>query len=481
MKKISKLITISLFSLGILLASCGEDRTGEFIAKTEADHWIETQMKDIYLWYNDIPELETSYYFYPADEFFPMLLSSKDKYSYIEMLNQESTSKNTKSMHINTSTYGIEFALVNDPTQTTTHQYARVLYVLKNSPAARAGLKRGDWITSVNGKNLSQDNDNLLESGNGTTLTIAPLLISSEQTLSWGEATEIQMQASESIENNPFFLCEIITSYSGRKIGYLVYNEFATGKTPNDVTDTSYLEEMKSIFQYLKSEGVTELILDLRYNNGGYIQCAQAMATMIVPASYLNDEFAHLVFNDKRQDFNHTYMFDTNYSNENLNLSKLYVISGVYTASSSELIINSLRPYMDVTLIGVQTEGKNVASTQINSPYNFILYPITATVYNKNNQSDYADGFTPDYTINEFNYPNWEELGNKNELLLYNTLCLIDFGTAPNAENSESSEEETGGNTTKAIKHYKLHQIPQPIYSSLQQKTRPAIIIDNQN
>ena len=478
MKRFSKFINTSLIALALLLASCGEDRTGEFIAKTEVDHWIEAQMQDIYLWYNEIPELETSYYFYPADEFFPMLLSSNDKFSYIEMLDQETASAGTKSIHINSTTYGIEFVLTNDPTQTTSHQYARILYVLKNSPAARAGLKRGDWITTINSKNLTQDNYGLLETGNGVTVTIAPIILN-EQTVSWGEATEIQIQAAEPMENNPFLVSEIITSpQSGKKTGYLVYNEFATGKTPNDPTDTSYLEEMKTIFQNFKNEGVDNFILDLRYNNGGYIQCAQAMATMLAPASSLNGEFAHLVHNDKRQDLNRTYMFDSNYSNENLNLSKLYVISGVYTASSSELIINSLRPYMDVKLLGVQTVGKNVAATQINSPYNFIMYPITATVYNKDNQSDYANGFTPDYTINELNYLNWAELGDTNELLLYNTLYLIEYGIAPDAENSESSGDEESGNenATKAVRHYKSRQALQYSYSSISQKTRPAII-----
>ncbi len=480
MKGTSKLIKTFLLIFCLLSASCGEDRTGEFIAKTEVDHWIESQMQDIYLWYNEIPEIETSYYFYPADEFFPMLLSSNDKFSYIEMLNQETTSKKTKSVHVNSTTYGIEFVLTNDPTQTSTHQYARILYILKDSPAAQAGLKRGDWITAINGKNLTQGNYELLETGNDVTVTIAPIVLNDqEQTVSWGAASEIQMQAAKAMENKPFLVDKIIQQ-GGKKIGYLVYNEFATGKIPNDPSDTSYLEEMKTVFRHFKNEGVNDFILDLRYNNGGYIQCAQAMATMLAPPSSLDSEFAHLVYNDKRTDLNHTYMFDKNYSNENLNLSRLYVISGVYTASSSELIINCLRPYMDVKLLGVQTVGKNVAATPINSPYDFIIYPVTATVYNKDNQSDYANGFTPDYTVNELNYlDNWAELGDTNELLLSNTLSLIENGTVPDVENPESPEEKENSTekTKKTVKHYKSRQPLQISYSSISDRTRPAIIV----
>ena len=65
--------------------SCGEDRTYEFLAKTEVDNWIEAQMREIYLYYREIPQLETEDYFSPAEEFFPKLLASQDKYSYIEV------------------------------------------------------------------------------------------------------------------------------------------------------------------------------------------------------------------------------------------------------------------------------------------------------------------------------------------------------------------------------------------------------------
>ena len=80
MKKTS-FLTPLLTAVLVLLSACGEDRTYEFVAKTEEDHWIEDQMRDVYLYYADMPELEMENYFYPVDEFFPMLLASYDQYS----------------------------------------------------------------------------------------------------------------------------------------------------------------------------------------------------------------------------------------------------------------------------------------------------------------------------------------------------------------------------------------------------------------
>ena len=84
-------LTGLLLTVASLLSSCGEDRTHEYIEKTEEDQWIANQMKDVYLYYQEIPELKSENYFYPVDEFFPMLLASHDRYSYLEMKEESRT------------------------------------------------------------------------------------------------------------------------------------------------------------------------------------------------------------------------------------------------------------------------------------------------------------------------------------------------------------------------------------------------------
>lgn len=457
---IASLISVSCF----ILTSCGEDRTYEFVAKTEVDHWIEAQMQDLYLYYKDIPSLEMEYYFYPADEFFPKILAPQDKYSYLEM-NEETKTRN----NIQAVTYGFDFTLINDPTGTTTHQVARVLLVMPNSPAEQAGLKRGNFITAINGETVNNNNASKLQSGNGITITTSELGTDSE-TLNtiWNNNQTITLNAAISMENDPFFTYKVIEN---THIGYLAYNEFKAGKDENNLDDTSYMQKMLTVFSFFKNQGITDLILDLRYNHGGYVACAQEMASMIVPANMLGQEFAHFEYNDKHPELNKSIAFLTNLSDYNLNLSRLYIISGIYTASASEMMINCLRPYMDVYVLGTETKGKNVAMDRIESPYNFTMYPVCSVVYNKNNQSDYSNGFAPDYRIDEFKFYPWKELGDSNELLLYNTLQLIAGNTPPNAEQTENPEE------TKALQVSKIDRNLKSEYSSFAQKHIPKAIL----
>ena len=421
--------------------SCGEDRTYEFLAKTEVDNWIEAQMREIYLYYREIPQLETEDYFSPAEEFFPKLLASQDKYSYIEVPTETDAATGIKLRNaIQTVTYGFDFVLTDDPTGSS-RQVARVLQVLPQSPAAAIGLQRGDFITKVNGNNVSSKNTGLLENGNGTVLTVSTLSADEETgELVWDdEATELTLPAAVHMENNPLFLYKVIEQ-DGRKTGYLVYNEFKAGINDGDA---SYLEQMLQIFQWFKQQGVTDFILDLRYNQGG-------------------------------QDSNYSLNFLTEYANYNLNLNRLFIISGLYTASASEMMVNCLRPYMTVNLLGTKTLGKNVAMTRIDSPYGFVMYPVTSTVLNKEGQSDYASGFTPEYIISELNYYPWYELGDPNELLLKNALQWMAGGVPSDAENVSEPEEPE---TPESPASLRLPRKPASGYSSILGKKAPAAIL----
>ena len=425
-----------LAAVPLFLASCGEDRTYEYLTKTETDNWIEAQMRDVYLYYQDMPVLETEDYFSPPEEFFPKILAPQDK-------------------------------------------------------------QRGDFIVQVNGENVGNNNADLLRNGGGVTLTVLPLTIDEETgEIAWTEDTlELSLAPAVAMENNPFYLSKVI-EHNGIKAGYLMYNEF---KADSGNGGLNYMNQMLQVFQWFKQQGVTEFVLDLRYNQGGQVNCAQLLAAMLVPANCLGQEFAHFVFNDKRQDLNYTLNLPPEHAACNLDLDRIFIISGLYTASASEMMVNCLRPYMTVNLLGTQTTGKNVAMTKIDSPYGFTMYPVTSTVYNKNGESDYAGGFTPEYIISELNYYPWFEIGDPNELLLRNTLQWMAGGIPADAENVADEEPEEGttedgdteeegenagteegdGNTPKAVRRLKGH--PSPGYSSITERHFPAAILPELN
>lgn len=436
--KYSKLALISLclsFLLGF--SSCGEDRTKEFVELTGDTHWIYNTMNEWYLWYDEMPSMsDYKDYFSDSEAFFKKLLSSQDKYSYMEKYDETPVAL-SRSIDLGSS-YGFDFALYVDPvsqSSSSPKRAARILYVLPNSPASEAGLRRGDWIVGVGEEQLTTKNYFSLLNGPAVSLTTSTIEYTyTEETgeiesIAWGPDSLIHLSASRRVEDNPFYI-DTLYRIRGHRIAYLMYNRFSTG--PNDTgTETEYLNQMRQIFAKFKSQEPTDFILDLRYNPGGYLSCAQVLASLLAPESGLGQIFCTLRFNDKKLKQNQSMLLDKSLAGSaNLNLNKLYIITSESTASASESVINGLRPIMgddNVILIGTQTEGKNVASLTFEEPsYNIRLHPIVASVYNGDGFGDYSDGFLPTYEIDELVYINtFYPLGDIREFMLYTALDII--------------------------------------------------------
>lgn len=440
---------ITFWVMLLLFSSCGEDRTGEFYALIEDRMWIEETLRENYLWAEDMPVIEDEdEYFKEPATFFKNMLSKNalngkgDKYSYMEETATEDEEESRSLMLDRTSTYGMEFVLTNDPTGTTAHTFARVLYVLPGSPAEEAGIRRGDWISAINQDRITTDNYQQLIQG-GVISLARNQLVNTEGGILWQPKDTLNVGPSIQMEINPF-LTDTVYEVNGQKIGYLVYTEFATGPN-NEGSEAVYNEQMKQIFAQFKAQSPDAFILDLRYNNGGYLQCAQALGSLLAPASAIGKDFVNLTFNEKADPQVIRYPFDQQYAEANLNLNKVYILTGDETASASEAVINGLIPYMgaeNVVLIGTKTEGKNVAMSSFkNETYGLTLWPVIAYVSNANNEGDYSEGFTPHYELNEFNIIDWHPLGSPDEYLLKNTLSLITTGTMPDL--STSTDEET--------------------------------------
>lgn len=461
--------------IGILLTifmsvSCGEDRSGEFYALIEDRIWIEETMRKNYLWYEDIPMIENENdYFQAPATFFKNLLSRKalngkgDIYSYME--ENKGIAEESRSLMLNrTSTYGIEFELISDPTGTTTHTVARVLYVLQNSPAEQAGIKRGDWITAINKTNITTDNYHQLMYGGQASWARDRITII-EESATWQAVDTIQIGTSLNMEINPF-LVDTTYQINGKKIAYLVYNDFSSGPN-NDGFETVYQEQMKQIFTNFKEQLPDAFILDLRYNNGGFLTSAQDLGSFLAPTTALGKDFIHITRNDITDPQIISYPLNTSFADANLNLSKIYILTGHLTASSSEAVINGLTPYMgeeNVVLIGTKTAGKNVAISPFeNSTYGITLRPVIAYVSNANHESDYANGFQPHYLLNENSQLTWFPLGDTNEYYLKNTLSLIDTG-----------------NMTDLLQTEEKQQSVQALYNSIEARSCQGVILRTQ-
>jgi C-terminal processing protease CtpA/Prc len=245
----------------------------------------------------------------------------------------------------------------------------------------------------------------------------------------------------------------------------LVYNHFTAGKTNEDQT---YDDHLRNVSREFKNEGVNEFILDLRYNNGGLLSSAELLCAILAPESALGKILGYMEYNDKYSPriYNITLNADILRKGANLNLSTLYVLTSQASASASELIINCLSPYMKVVLIGTQTEGKNVGSTSYtNDEFNWELHPIVCKIYNSENKSDYVNGFTPHYEIDESSATSiyrFLEFGNPDELLLNKALQLI-----------SGRIDDVG----KILTSRSLTEELMPVYCSLDRKATNGVII----
>ena len=188
------------------------------------------------------------------------------------------------------------------------------------------------------------------------------------------------------------------------------------------------------------------------------MECVQLLADMLVPADKLESPFAFLQYNDKQSSRNHDLILDSQLlqGGANLNLSKVYIITGGTTAGAAEMLINCLKPYMTVVLIGQTTKGENVATdTFITHKYPWAVRPVVCEVFNANGEADYSTGFKPDLSINETSYLQYYlPLGDFNEIL-FNTAMGIIAGAIelPEAQTRETSVKSfaTPKNTRKGL------------------------------
>jgi C-terminal processing protease CtpA/Prc len=253
----------------------------------------------------------------------------------------------------------------------------RVRLVEPSSPAGVAGIRRGWRITKINGNtDITTSNsdfivDNVYEAASAKITFLKPD----------GQSVDIDLTRGHYPEK-PVYL-DSVYSISNKSIGYLVFNSFL-GDRP------AVLDEFQRVFSKFASKGVSEVILDLRYNGGGYVSLQETLANYLVNNAANGGIMMKQEYNAQNTRNNETIKFNKQGS---LNLSRLYVIVSNATASASELLINNLKPYMDVKLIGANTYGKPVGFFPIPAG-EYYIFPVSFRSTNKNGEGNYFNGLT---------------------------------------------------------------------------------------
>lgn len=319
---------------------------------------------------------------------------------------------------------GMEFGLVYYP-DNSRNVFGYVRYVLPNTDAAARGLKRGDLFTTVDGTQLNEDNYSNLLSQNSYTIGLAAF----DGTNFQSTGTSAQLNKTQ-YDENPVFISRTL-DINSQKIGYLMYNSFVK----------RYDAQLNDAFARFKSEGVTDLVLDLRYNGGGAVETATDLASMIT-GQFNGDVFYKEFWNADRQDTRaRNGLFDNSISSgaaiNSLNLSRVYILTSSNTASASELVINGLNPYINTVQVGDTTTGKfqasfllydapepNFSREQATPTHTYAMLPLVFKTANKAGKTDFVNGLFPNVNLKE-NYFDLGQLGNSEEPLLAAALSEI--------------------------------------------------------
>lgn len=319
---------------------------------------------------------------------------------------------------------------------TSDNLFGFVRYVYKGSPAEKAGMKRGDLFMKINDTQITVANyQTLLFSTITYKLSFASVAVTSTGYSIATNGKSVNMTAI-TMQENPILL-DTVLNVNNLKVGYLVYNGF----------NADYDIQLNDVFKKFKDAAIDKLVLDLRYNGGGSVQTAKYLASMIYGTATTN-VFFKSQYNQSWQ----TYILSTegaaalseNFTDKiaqtsttpatpinTLNMTSLYVITSGHTASASELLINGLKPYMQVFSVGTKTVGKYVASITITDRYvtgnrnnKYAMQPIIVKMANANGVTDFIDGLAPDFVIEE-DMVNLLPFGSVNETLLKPVLNKI--------------------------------------------------------
>jgi C-terminal processing protease CtpA/Prc len=449
-----KYILFLLF-VGILTESCKKNDDSPIIEEEEiveeevVEEEVDIQVQDFmwatlnayYFWQGNVPvladnrfatfvEYESYLKSHPDPENFLLdeLLFPEDRFTFYSDDYKELTNLLSGISKSN----GLEFGLSR--IGNSDDVFGFVEYVIKDSDASTKDIKRGDYFIGVNGTELTVNNYIELLFGENDTYTLDMATIENNTISPNGK--EVTLTKQEGLVEDPILL-NTVFNIGDKRIAYLMYNSFTPGSG----------EALNNVFADFKGQNVTDLVLDLRYNSGGRVSTAIILSSLIYGTN-TDQLFYRDRYNDKIQalfepgDLENNFVATTGTANGNsnsplntLNLNTVYILATGASASSSELVMVGLEPYMNVVHIGTTTVGKNEGSLtfvddpangnfydperedQINPENQWALQPIVSKSENSAGFSDYSDGLIPDIELEE-DVTNLGVLGDVNEPML---------------------------------------------------------------
>jgi C-terminal processing protease CtpA/Prc len=387
--------TIILLASISFVLSCDKQDENEY---EEVNTWIRESMEENYLWNERVPSnVDGSI---PPAAFFGSMLDPDDFYSYI--VDDIQIVDNDTETNLYTSGLSPAFGRFSNSLGV----FIVTEYVHPNSPADTAGLKRGDIILEVDGIPLTVSNAIDLFYGEKTEITYSLGTYDANNNVINVSGESVTVPQGD-FEFNPVVYKDVIEEGTN-KIGYLFYSDFLSGE--ND----KYNDSVDIALQEMVAEGITDLIIDLRYNEGGDVNAAENLANALVPPAVAQNEEVLVRFRyndiieqriiDEQGAESDSLLIRFSTDPDNLGLQNIYFLTTSQTSRTSELLINGLIPHMNVKTIGEATSGEFFGSTVINGnsatpPNSFLIVPVNLQYENSEGETNLAFGIQPEIQV----------------------------------------------------------------------------------
>lgn len=429
---------LCLFSFSIV--SCTKDDYKEELTPVQLANKFVLDYGELYYLWNDKVDYNKSYKSYtdPFELFNSVIYSELDEWSYLtddaQALFEEYEGVET--------TYGYRLSVIYF---SDIKEYAAVVnFVYPNSPAQKAGLKRGDLIYLIDGAPITLSNYMNLYYSSSMVVELGILDQKKGEIKQSGKTFDLTAVKMELDAVNAYKIVE----EGGHKIGYICYTDYVA----------SSHKKMGQICNEFKSEGVTDVVLDLRYNLGGASTSASFISSLFAPRANVanQDIFLREIWNQfltnywisqgetLSQEFDH---FALEY---NMDLDRIFILTTTSTASASEATIVGLQPYMDVITIGEGTHGKYCAALLLQpldskgevipEIANWAMSLVAYKFANKDGLTDFTGGLTPDYAV-ENDLFSTLEFGDPSDPLFAKAIELITGKTSQTTVCSNMSQQ----------------------------------------
>ncbi len=361
-------------------------------------NWVNDNMNDYYLFSDQVPNVNLSNYDDVETLIRDLRVAPFDRFSYIDDAAQSNAFFEEGEYFgfgmrlARTSNTDVQFKLINP-----------------GSPIAQFDVQRGDFLRAINGVDLNIITNEQINNFLGTGDTV----VSPQLTIQRGTNTPFDITVTKTTFNLQTVLATDVVQQGNQRIGYLHFLSFI---------ETS-AAELDTAFAYFAAQDVNELVLDLRYNTGGRIDIAGKLAAQIAGNFVQSQDFARFQYNSRYAANNFDYEFPQ--QTTALDLNRVFVLTTDETCSASEMVINGLRPFVEVITVGSTSCGKPYG-TFGDENCGKVMQALRVSFVNANGVGDYYNGLNADCPAND----NMNDtLGSPTEALLSQALEYINTGS----------------------------------------------------